>query len=88
MKGLTMDKFAETLRHAIRHANALDRLHQLAEQGITVSIVYGSCGNLGIMYNVDVLTSGGMSFGRPYACSSFETACSIAFVKCVEYGWW
>lgn len=62
-------------------------LDHLINQGITVSLVYGPCGDKGILWSVDVLTQDQHSFEMPFAANTHEKAIVIAFLECCERGW-
>jgi len=65
----------------------LVRLEALGKMGLTVSIVYGPCGNMGTMYSVDVLSLDGQFFDKPFVCETFEKAVWIAEKETKERGW-
>lgn len=62
-------------------------LDTLAQMGIIVSFVYGSSGNSGIRWSVDVLTPNGKSFEQPYAAENFEQCLFIVITECRKRGW-
>lgn len=63
-------------------------LRRMADRGLIVSLVYGQCGSLGIMWSVDVLnTNSNESFAKPFAANSLVHAVLIADSQAMQRGW-
>lgn len=62
-------------------------LDSLTNQGVLVSFAYGPCGDKGVMWSVDVLTSDGQSFKEPFGADCVEQAIAIAVFECHLRGW-
>jgi len=60
---------------------------ELWQSGISTSFVFGRCGNIGIIWSVDVLTKDGQSFEHPYGTLSLRQAAEIARIECKIRGW-
>lgn len=65
----------------------IDRLEKLGSFGLIVSICYGSCGNMGLMYSVDVMCQDGQSFEKPFVADTFIQCIEIAEKESSERGW-
>lgn len=63
-------------------------LAELVEAGLVVSLAYGNCGQLGVMWSVDVLnTKTAETFDKPYGANNLRHACEIAVIESRERGW-
>ena len=54
------------------------RLDALAQTGLTISLCFGECGDLGRLWSVDVLTPKHQSFPKRFAAETLELAVAIA----------
>ena len=52
-----------------------------------MSFVYGPCGREGVWWSVNVLTTSGDMFEKPYLANSLEHAVEIAIKECKERNW-
>lgn len=63
------------------------RLLHLAQSGFTVSMCYGSMGDRGIGWTVNVLAPNNESFKKPFACSSMDHCIEVAEREILKRGW-
>lgn len=63
------------------------RWEELGKRGVTVSICFGHCGDMGFLYSVDALGPNGQTFDKPFAAESLEQAMHIAEKESNERGW-
>ncbi len=71
----------------VRSSELVRRWERLGELGVTVSICFGECGNLGKLYSVDALGPSGETFVKPFAAETLEQAMHIAEKEATERGW-
>lgn len=67
--------------------NLIMRWEHMGKLGFTVSVCFGPCGNLGLLYSVNVLCRNGDQFDEPYGAESFEKALWIAEKEIKDRGW-
>lgn len=57
---------------------SVEAIEKLGKAGLIVSIVFGPCGNRGVLYSVTVLDpSTGKEFRKPFGASDFSTIAEI-----------
>ena len=65
----------------------LERMEALGRAGMTVSIVYGPCGDRGLQWSVNVLSPDGREFARPFLANDALHALDIAELEIHQRGW-
>ena len=63
------------------------RWEQLGKCGVTVSICFGKCGDMGMLYSVDALGPDGQTFDKPFGAETLGQAMHIAEKESFERGW-
>ena len=66
---------------------AIEKMEKLGKEGFIISIAYGHCGNLGILYTVDVMSLSGEMFEKPIAANTFPQCIEIAEIEINKRGW-
>jgi len=63
------------------------RWEELGKRGVTVSICFGRCGDMGMLYSVDALGPDGQTFDGPFGAETLEQAIHIAEKESLERAW-
>ena len=79
-----------TMEHAKTMIATMDdafaTIERIGAVGITVSLVYGNCGDMGLLWSVDVLLQWGESFDKPFVAETFTDAVRVLVVELGKRG--